>query len=455
MENFIQRDAYEKLLRWKRESTGATALLIEGARRVGKTALAEEFGQREYASHILVDFSKVSPEFKQTFLDTRGDLNQFFLYLEAFTGGRLVERDTLVIFDEIQLFPQAREFIKHLVSDGRYDYMETGSLISLKRNVENILIPSEEEGIMLRPFCFSEFLEAMGEGALQKLIVSARKSLQPLPAELHRKAERLFREYMIVGGMPQAVVAYAEGRDLAKAERAKRVILRLYREDIAKFGGDQAHKIATLFDDIPSQLSRKEKKLVYSDLEKDARSRDYREAVSWLAEACLVNNCYASTDPEIGLNMSRSNELVKCYLADTGLLATMAYGDDETPPVALYAEILKGKTETNEGMLVENVVAQQLVASGRALHFYTSYSHAAEDRMEIDFLIRAPYPNAAMKTRISPIEVKSGKRYKTVSLDKFKRKFAKRVGTEFVLHPRPLEVRGDRVYLPLYMASLV
>ncbi len=455
MENYIQRDAYEKLLQWKRESAGATALLIEGARRVGKSVLADEFGSREYASRIIIDFSKVSSEFKQAFLDTRGDLDQFFLYLEAFTGGRLVERDTLIIFDEIQLFPQAREFIKHLVADGRYDYMETGSLISLKRNVKDILIPSEEEGIVLRPFCFGEFLEAMGEGALRRLIANARRSLQPLPAELHRKAERLFREYMIVGGMPQAVVPYAEGRNLAKAERAKRVILRLYREDIAKFGGDQAHKIATLFDDIPSQLSRKEKKLVYADLEKDARSRDYEEAISWLAEARLVNNCFASTDPEIGLNMSRSDKLVKCYLADTGLLATMAYGDDEASPAKLYAEILQGKIETNEGMLVENVVAQQLAASGRALHFYTSYSRAAEDRMEIDFLIRAPYPNAAMKTRVSPIEVKSGKRYKTVSLDKFKKKFAKRVGTEFVLHPRPLEVRGDRVYLPLYMSGLI
>lgn len=455
MESYIQRDAYEKLLQWKKESAGTTALLIEGARRVGKTVIAEEFGRREYASYVLVDFSKVSSEFKQTFLDTRGNFDQFFLYLEAYTGGKFVKRNTLIIFDEIQLFPPAREFVKHLVADGRYDYLETGSLISLKRNVENILIPSEEEGIVLRPFCFGEFLEAVGESALRKLIESARELPQPLPAELHRKAERLFREYMIVGGMPQAVASYAEGRDLAKTERVKHAILRLYRKDITKFGGGQAHKIAALFDGIPSQLSRKEKKLVYADLGKDARSRDYAEAVSWLAEAHLTNNCYASTDPEVGLNMSRSNKLVKCYLADTGLLATMAYGDDEVSPINLYAEILKGKIETNEGMLVENVVAQQLVASGRALHFYTSYSRVAEDRMEIDFLVRAPYPNAAMKTRISPVEVKSGKRYKTVSLDKFKRKFAKRVGIEFVLHPRPLEARGDRVHLPLYMSGLI
>lgn len=455
MEGYMQRDAYAKLLRWKRESNGSTALLIEGARRVGKSVLAQEFGRAEYAACLCIDFSKVTNEFKQTFLDTRGNLDQFFLYLEAYTGSDLVVRDSLIIFDEVQLFPQAREFIKHLVADGRYDFMETGSLISLKRNVENILIPSEEEGIVLRPLGFGEFLEALGESALWKMIRAARKSIMPLPSELHRKAERLFREYLIVGGMPQVVAAYREGRDIGQAERAKKIILRLYREDIVKYGGSQAHKITDLFDDLPSQLSRKEKKLVYADLADEARARDYQEAVSWLAEACLVNRCFSCDDPSVGLNMHRSDKALKCYLLDTGLLATMAYGDDEEPPVRLYADILQGKIESNEGMLAENVVAQELVCAGRSLHFYSSYSRLAADRMEIDFLVRMPYPSAAMKTRISPIEVKSGKRYKTTSLDKFKVKFGKRVGVEFVLHPRPMEVRGDRIYLPLYMSGLV
>lgn len=455
MDGYMQRDAYAKLLDWKRTSGGRTAMLIEGARRVGKSVLAEEFGRNEYATYMLIDFSQATDEFKQTFLDTRSNLDQFFLYLEAYAGVRLVERDSLVIFDEVQLFPQAREFIKHLVADGRYDFMETGSLISLKHNVRDILIPSEEEAITLRPFCFGEFLEALDEAALRKMVREAYSTLSPLPTELHRKAERLFREYMIVGGMPQAVGAYSHGRDLAGAERAKRLILRLYREDVAKFGGGDAHKIAAIFDDIPSQLSRKEKKIVYADLGSDARARDYADAINWLAEACITNNCHACTDPSVGLNMSRSERSVKCYLLDTGLLVTMAYGDDEGISVRVYSDILQGKIESNKGMLAENVVAQQLVCAGRPLYFYSSYAREASDRMEIDFLIRAPYPNASMKMRISPVEVKSGKRYKTVSLDKFKAKFGKRVGTEFVLHPRPLEVNGDRVRLPLYMSGLL
>ena len=453
MEEFMHRDAYAKLIRWKTESNGSTEMLIEGARRVGKSVLAEEFGRREYESYLMVDFSKATDEFKRTFLDTRSNLDQFFLYLEAFTGGRLEERKSLVIFDEVQLFPQAREFIKHLVADGRYDYIETGSLISLKRNVEDILIPSEEEGFTLRPLSFGEFLEALGERALRQLIKQSRESLELLPPELHRKAERCFREYMIVGGMPQAVSAYAQGRNLEAAERAKKNIIRLYREDIAKYGGEQAYKIRAIFDDIPSQLSRKEKKLVYADLAGGGRARDYADAISWLAEGCLVNNCYGCDDPSVGLNMSRSDQSVKCYLLDTGLLATMAYGDDEISPAAMYADILQGKIESNDGMLAENVVAQSLVCSGRSLHFYSSYSRNADDRMEIDFLVRAPYPGAAMKTRVSPIEVKSGKRYKTVSLEKFKKKFGKRVGTEYVLHPRPRQVSGDRICHPLYKSG--
>ncbi|WP_302962231.1 ATP-binding protein [uncultured Adlercreutzia sp.] len=454
MATFFKRDAYAKLLQWKNESAGSTAMLIEGARRVGKSSLAMEFGRQEYGSCILVDFSRSTEEFKQTFLDTRSNLNQFFLYLQAFTGGSYIERDTLIVFDEVQSFPQAREFIKHLVADGRYDYMETGSLISLKRNVSDILIPSEEEAIVLRPFCFGEFLDAFGEGGLRALIAESRRALTPLPTELHRKAELYFREYMLVGGMPQAVAAYVDARDFGKVERAKKAILRLYREDIAKYGGEDAHKIRSLFDDIPSQLSRKEKRLVLAELDKGARTREYEDAIKWLSDACLVNNCYNCTDPDVGLNMTRG-DAVKCYLADTGLLATMAYGDDEESSPSLYQEILKGRIESNEGMLAENVVAQQLVAAGRSLHFYSSYSRVAAERMEIDFLIRQPYPNAAMKTRIAPVEVKSGRRYKTVSLDKFKSKFGKKVGTEFVLHPRALEVKGDRICLPLYMSGVV
>lgn len=451
----FKRDAYAKLVEWKRRSNGATAMLIEGARRVGKSTLALEFAAAEYESYLLVDFSKVNDEFRQTFLDTRTDMDAFFLYLTAFFGVRLHKRKSLVIFDEVQLFPPAREFIKHLVADGRYDYLETGSLISLEENVADILIPSEEESMTLRPMTFDEFLEAMDEGALRDAIRVSFDGKKPLPEALHRKAERLFREYVLVGGMPQAVAAYAESRDMEAADRAKRLVLKLYRNDIAKYGGSQSKKIVTVFDGLPGQLSKHKKRLVYADVEEGARARDYENALAWLGEAGMVNLCYRATDPCVGLGLSRDDSSVKCYLADTGLLATLAYADNEEAPAAVYREVLLGRLEANQGMLAENVVAQQLAASGHALYFYSSYSPVAADRMEIDFLMTGPYPNAAMKPRVCPVEVKSGKRYKTTSLDKFKAKFGTRVGTQYILHPRPLSADGDRVFLPLYMSGLV
>ncbi len=448
----LKRKAYDHLLRWKRESNGSSALLIEGARRVGKSYIAEEFGRNEYESYVLVDFSLVSNEFKQTFIDTRTDLDSFFLYLAAQYGVTLKERNSLVVFDEIQLFPPAREFIKHLVADGRYDYLETGSLVSLESMAADILIPSEEESLRMSSLDFEEFLWALGEEGLGNLIRQSFEEERGLPDDLHRKAMRLWREYVLVGGLPQAVLAYQKGRDMMAADRAKRLVLKLYREDIEKYGGSEAKRIKAVFDAIPGQLSKHEKKLVYTQVEEGSRSREFMTAFSWLNDAATVNLCTRCFDPAIGLALSADDSTVKCYLADTGLLATMAFSSIEAAMPDVYRQVLLGGVDVNEGMLAENAVAQQLRSNGHPLFFYSKASPDKNERMEIDFLVVAPYPNAALKPRISPIEVKSSKRYTTVSLDKFKKKFGKRVGVQYVLHTRPYASLPERKCLPLYMA---
>ena len=455
METF-ERKAYEKLASWKDSSQGSTALLIEGARRVGKSTIAEEFGRRNYASYMLVDFSKASDDVLGYFVDLRNDLDAFFMYLSSFYGVELHRRDSLIIFDEVQLYPKAREAIKQLVADGRYDYIETGSLVSIRENVKDILIPSEEESIRLNPMDFDEFLWALGEKPLSTLIADSFKKRRPLPDSLHRKAMRLFREYMLVGGMPQAVSKYVETHDFSKVDNVKRNILRLYRQDISKHGGSDRIRITRIFDNLVGQLSKKEKKFNITSLGKEAKTRDYEDAFFWLSDAFITNDCFNSTDPSVGLSISEDHSTVKCYAADTGLLTTLALADSEQTGSNLYRDILLERIEINEGMLAENVVAQLLRANGHRLFFYSrSDRDDPSNRMEIDFLIVEPYENAAMKYRVSPIEVKSSKRYRTVSLDKFKAKFDKKVGTRYVLHPKPLVVENDVVKLPIYMAGLL
>lgn len=453
----FRRKAYDLLLKWKRENGGESAMLIEGARRVGKSTLAEEFGKQEYRTHLTIDFSMVDEEFKRAFLDLRTDLDSLFLYLSTYANVRLHERESLVVFDEVQQFPQARELVKHLVADGRYDYLETGSLISIKRNVADIVIPSEEDSIDLDPFDFEEFLWAMEEEMLAEAIRRSFEDKKPLPEALHRKAERLFREYLLVGGMPQAVQEYHDTHDLQNVDRRKRRILRLYQDDIAKYANGEKSRVQAIFAGIPGQLSKHEKRFTLASIDANARSREYDGAFFWLGDARIANICYNATDPGVGLALSQDNTTLKCYMADTGLLVSHAFASNRETPNSLYRDILFGKIEMNEGMLVENCIAQQLHASGHRLFFYSRYSSVAADRMEIDFLVEREYENAAMRMRVSPIEVKSSKRYGTSSLRKYKEKFGKRVGTQFVLHPRPLRIdaEDERLYLPLYMAHLL
>lgn len=456
MTEILRRKAYQLLLEWKKTRAAETALLIEGARRVGKSTLAEHFAANEYRSYVLIDFWRVSDEVREAFFLYMDDLDTFFRYLQLYYNVELFPGESLIIFDEVQLFPRARSCIKQLVADGRFHYLETGSLISIRQNVSDEPIPSEETAIRLNPLDFEEFLWALDKTILAEGIREARDGLAPLPEGIHRNAMRLFREYLLVGGMPQAVLKYREAGSFQEVDRVKRDILALYRNDITRFAKGYASKIHAAFDAIPGELSRHEKKYRLSSISENARTREYGEAFDWMADACIVDLCKKVADPQVGLRLYEEGGSFKCYMADTGLLVTEALADRTTTDERIYQDVVSGKIDINEGMLTENAVAQQLVAQGDCLRFYSESSRTSpEDRMEIDFLVARPFDNAGGKVRISPIEVKSGKRYGLSSLDKFKKKFDKRVGTQFVLHPKPLEVAGERLFLPLYMSHLI
>lgn len=449
----FKRKAFKKLKDWKESAAGSEALLIEGARRVGKSTLAEEFARREYESYILIDFSKAPHDVLDIFEAQRDDLDTFFLLLSTYYRTRLYERKSLIIFDEVQRYPIAREFVKHLVADGRFDYIETGSLISIKRNVEHIVIPSEERRLKMEPLDFEEFCWAMGEEMLSDTIRRSFETLHPLPDALHKRAMRLWREYLLVGGMPQAVSKYIELRDFGKVDRVKRSILQLYSDDIGKFANGDAGRVRSIFSKIPGQLSKHEKKFTLASVDKSARMREYDSAFFWLDDARLINMCRNATDPSVGLALYEDAGSFKCYMADTGLLVSQTFADRETTPDEVYRNILFDKLSLNEGMLVENAVAQQLKAAGHALYFFSRYNRDdASQTMEIDFLIVRAYDNAAMKPYISPVEVKATKTYRTSSLDKFSTRYGRRLGTVYVMHPRQLKVESERVFLPLYMS---
>lgn len=452
----FKRNAYERLLRWKSESAGRKALLLEGARRVGKTTLARAFAEKEYDAHLIVDFAQVPEELKNLFLEHRGDLDSFFMYLQAFTGITLPKRRSIIVFDEVQRFPPAREMIKQLTEDGRYDYIETGSLISIRKNVENILIPSEETALRLNPLNFEEFLTAAGQEPLAEVIADAYVKKMPLPDALHKKSSRLMREYMLVGGMPQAVTEFLESRDFGKVDQVKRDILALYSNDIEKFGGRDALRIRRVFSTLPSQLAKHEKKFKLSALDANARSRNYADAFFWLNDAQISMTCASVTDPSVGLAASANDAVFKAYMCDTGLLVSQLFADNRETPHEVHRDILLGKLSFNEGMFTENFVAQQLVAAGHKLHFYSKRDRVnSKNTMEVDFLITAPYDDAAGRMRTSPVEVKSTKRYGTASLDKFKAKFGARVGESYVLHPGQLSAAENSTHLPLYMSHLL
>ena len=385
----LKRKIYNQLLDWKTQDKGSCALLIAGARRVGKSFVAEQFAKSEYKSHILINFSNAPEEIKDIFSNESSNLDMFFAKLSAFYRVKLFERNTIFIFDEVQQFPRARELIKFLVADGRYDYLETGSLITLRKNVENIVIPSEEEQIEMFPLDFEEFLWAFGDETTVPLLQECFKKQMPLGQALHRKTMNLFREYILVGGMPQSVIAYRENKDFSASDRIKRRILKLYRDDVTKFAGHQTSKVLSIFDGIPSQLSQKEKKYNLSSLGKNARLRAYEDAFIWLREAMVVNTCFNATEPTVGLNLNTERTTQKCYMADTGLLVTHTFSDDNFSDNELYRDILLDKLNVNEGMIAENVVAQELRSHGHKLFFFSrSDSSERTNKIEIYLLHR-------------------------------------------------------------------
>ena len=442
----LKRKIYDQLLDWKKRSNGQTAMLIDGARRVGKSYITELFARQEYKSHIIIDFGNAPADILDLFQHESSDLDLFFAKLSAFYSTALHERDSLIIFDAVQQFPRARQLIKYLVADGRYDFLETGSLIRLKKNTENIIIPSEEEHIEMFPLDFEEFLWAMGDEATMPLIRTCFESKKPLGQTLHRKVMNDFRQYILVGGMPQSILAYLAGKNFAAADEAKRRILNLYRSDISKFAAGYEEKVYAVFDGIPGQLSKEKKKYTYASINKEARFRGYEDSFIWLNEAMIINTCFNATDPNVGLALSADHSTQKCYMADTGLLVTQTFMDRNFTDNELYKAILFDKLDVNEGMLMENIVAQMLRQSGHKLDFYSrSDSTNRKNHMEIDFLI-------TQGKKISPVEVKSANYRFHTSLDKFRKKFSSKIGTSYVLYPKDVMEKDGIWHLPLYMA---
>jgi hypothetical protein len=450
----MKRKIYDELLNWKNNSNGKTAILIDGARRVGKSFIALEFAKKEYKSYILIDFNKVNDDIKNLFDNFLEDLDSLFMYLSSYYNVKLYPRESLIIFDEVQLCPRARGAIKYLIEDGRYDYLETGSLMSIKSNVKDIVIPSEEEHLKMYPMDFEEFLMAIGNDSIMKFVKKCFEEKKPLGQAMHRKVMNYFRQYMIVGGMPQAVGEYVISRNFEKVDSVKRNILNLYRADIGKHAKGYERKVESIFDEIPAQLQKHEKKFQLSSINKEARFREYEDALFWLNDAMIINTCYNSTEPSIGLKLNTDFMTLKCYMADTGLLISHSFDEKGIVSEEIYKKILFDKLEFNNGMIMENIVAQMLVAGGHKLYFYSKSSRDDSSmRMEIDFLIAKS--KISTRHNISPIEVKSGKNYTTSSLNKFMNKYGEQLYVPYVLHIGDLKEENGITYLPVYMASLL
>lgn len=450
----MKRKIYNEIFKWKKESKGTTALLIEGAKNVGKSFIAEEFAKNNYKSYILIDFSKVPTSIVELFDNYLDNLDYLFTYLSQYYSVQLYERESLFIFDEIQLCPRARSAIKHLVADGRYDYLETGSLISIKKNVKNILIPSEEEKIEMYPMDYEEFLWAMGNDSLMDYIKKCFKEKLPLGDALHRKAMDYFKEYLIVGGMPQAVFSYSQDRDFKNVDKKKRTILKLYRDDIRKYSENLNLKVEQIFDTIPSQLSKHEKKFNISLLDEEARYRSFEGAFLWLDDAKLINIAYNTTEPNIGLGQRIDSNSLKCYFIDTGLLLSMAFNEKKIISEEVYKKIFFNSLEFNYGMVMENVVAQMLVVNGHKLYYFSRNGREnSNETMEIDFLLSKD--EITSRHNIIPIEVKSSKRYTYSSLNKFRKKYNNYLDNPIIIHTKDLKIDEDILYIPIYMTGLL
>ena len=446
----FKRKIYNKLLDWKNNSKGTKALLIEGARRIGKSTLVEEFGKNEYKSYILIDFNKVSRVVIEAFENLTEKLDDFFMVLSSEYNTQLYKKESLIIFDEVQKYPHARELIKYFVADGRYDYIETGSLISIKENVKDITIPSEERKIRMYPMDFEEFCWALGNYQILEVIRSCFDKKESLPNGLHNSAMLLFRQYLLIGGMPKSIDMFiSQNKDFGASDAEKRDILNLYREDIRKIDKKYQAKVQATFDQIPAFLSKHEKRIILSRLNPNAKADNYEESFFWLADSMICNECFNCSDPNVGLAMNEDRTFIKCYMGDTGLLVSHAFSENDITETNLYRNILFDKLSINEGMLYENAIMQMLTANGHHPYFYTNYNEEKHRTdIEIDFIITE---GGKIREKIIPIEVKSSSKYSTVSLERFMTKFKNRISCAYVIHPRNLLLKDGITCIPPYM----
>ena len=448
---YFRRKIYDRLLEWKETSNGKSAVLIEGARRVGKSTIAEEFARKEYDDYILLDFALESKDMRRNFEENIGDLDTFFRNLFIIKGKDLPRRRAVIIFDEVQLFPLARQAIKYLVADGRYDYIETGSLISIKKNVQKILIPSEEEKLKMYPMDFEEFLWAKGNTAVMPAIKAAFESRKPLGNAVHRKIMQIFREYIAVGGMPQAVSAYVNGESYASIDRVKQGILSLYEDDLRKYDDEEREKASLVFKTIPKQLSDHEMHFTFSEINTNARYVNYVESVEFVAESMMGNRCANVTMPDVLLELYSDRSNFKLYMGDTGLLVSQLIREGEETE-DIYRALIYDKLSSNLGMIFENIVAQMLKAGGRELFFheykYVPEGTETEKKYEIDFII-------VKNKKICPIEVKSSGYTSHKSFDYFIEKYPIKVQERYIIYTKDLKFTDGITYIPAYMTGLL
>lgn len=453
-EKIFKRKIYERMLRWKKENDGQTALLIKGARRIGKSTIAEEFAKQEYESHIIIDFSIADDAVKELFSHI-SDLNYFFLRIQSLFNVALYERKSVIVFDEIQLYPPARQAIKHLVKDHRYDYIETGSLLSIKKNVKGIVIPSEETRIAMYPLDYEEFLWAIDKTQTYDLLRYSYQNFKPLGDAVNRDLMRNFRLYMLIGGMPQAVNAYLESNDFSTVDAVKRNILELYIDDFHKI--DPSGRISRLFTSIPAELSRNTTRYKVGSVIENATAARLSELLMDMSDSMAVNFAYHANDPSVGFSLHADYNHFKLFLADTGLFVTLAFMDRDYTENVIYRKLFSDKLGVDLGYVYENIIAQMLRSAGNELFYYTLIEEKPKDEAEnttivrhyeIDFLL-------SRKDKICPIEVKSSGYKSTKSLDKFQQKFSERILYRYLLYTKDLRKDEDVLCLPVYMTELL
>ena len=444
-ERIFERKIYQKMLDWKKDSNGKTALLIKGARRVGKSTIAIEFAKKEYLSYIFIDFSIAPKEVHNLFKDL-SDLNYLFLRLQLIYQVNLVDRKSVIIFDEIQKEPLARQAIKHLVNDGRYDYIETGSLLSIKNNVKNIIIPSEETRIEMVPMDYEEFRMALNDNVTIPMLKYAFENKLSLGDDVNRKMMRDFRLYMLIGGMPQVVKEYIDTNNFSKVDQKKRSILELYQDDFQKI--DSSLRASLMFSSIPSELAKNTSRYQVSSIIKNARHERIRKIILSMQESLVINVAYHANNPSVDLSLHEDITKYKMFLSDTGLFTTLAFMDRDFTENIIYEKLLNDKLDTDLGYLYENMVAQMLYANGNKLFYYTFPKENSSHNYEIDFLL-------VKGNKISPIEVKSSGYKAHASIDAFAHKYSSKIGQKYLIYTKDLRKDGDLLCIPIYMTMFL